>query len=74
MIEKFPSLKPGGKICDSSRKQLDKLAVDEIPLDESRNDDVYGMKETPLDESKGDLDDRFSYICHHEQLNLLLSA
>jgi len=34
-----------------------------------RNDDTHDMKETPLNESKDDdLDDSFSSICNHEQL------
>ena len=39
MLEKFPSLTRGGKICDSCRKQLAQIPV-ESNLDESCADDV----------------------------------
>ena len=39
MLEKFPSLTRGGKICDSCRKQLAQIPV-ELNLDESCDDDV----------------------------------
>ena len=39
MLEKFPSLTQGGKICDSCRKQLAQIPV-ELNLDESCDDDV----------------------------------
>lgn len=60
MIEKLPSLKPEGRICDSCRKQL---AGEETPVDESSDVDIDNVDEIPLD---GSLDD--SYTCQHEQL------
>ena len=39
MLEKFPSLTRGGKICGSCRKQLTQIPV-ELNLDESCDDDV----------------------------------
>lgn len=40
MIEKFPSLQAGDKICDSCRKQLGQTTVEEISVDESLDDDI----------------------------------
>ena len=39
MLERFPSLTQGGKICDSCRKQLAQITV-KSNLDESCDDDV----------------------------------
>ena len=40
MVEKFPSLKPGGKICDSCRKQLGEVTKEKITHNESGDDDM----------------------------------
>jgi len=47
MVEKFPSLKSGGKICDSCRKQLAEATEEEIMHNESGDDDIR----TPVDDN-----------------------